>query len=92
MFLAINVDDARVAVGLTGVVDEAGRVPMHGGIHHLGVVNAEHVAPNALHREDTGGLVQAGQHSHPSRQPSSEAALRECLQPLSTGPHTLPPE
>lgn len=92
VFLAIDVDDPRVAVGLAGMVDEARCVPVHGGIHHLRVINAEHVAPDALCRGDTGGLVQAGQHSHPSRQPSSEAALRECLQPLCTGPHTLPPE
>lgn len=48
MFLAIDVDDPGVAVGLAGVVDEAGCVPVHGGVHHLGVVNAEHVAPDAL--------------------------------------------
>ena len=50
MFLAIDVDDAGVAVGLAGVVDEAGRIPVHGGVHHFGVVNAEHVATDPLHR------------------------------------------
>lgn len=53
MFLAIDVDDPRVAVGLTGVIDEAGCIPMHGGIHHFGVVNAEHVATDPLHTENT---------------------------------------
>lgn len=52
MFLAIDVDDPGVAVGLTGVIDEAGRVPMHGGIHHFRVINAEHVATDPLSRED----------------------------------------
>lgn len=78
MFLAIDVDDPGVAVGLAGVVDEAGRVPVHGGIHHFGVVNAEHVAPDALCREDRGGLAQAGQHSCPSRQLGCEALRELC--------------
>lgn len=51
MLLAIDVDDPRVAVGLTGVIDEAGCIPMHGGIHHFRVVNAEHVATDPLHTE-----------------------------------------
>lgn len=52
MFLAIDVDDPGVAVGLTGVIDEAGCVPVHGGIYHFRVINAEHVATDPLSRED----------------------------------------
>lgn len=48
MLLAFDVDYAGVAVGLAGVVDEAGGVAMHRGIHHIEVINAEHVASNAL--------------------------------------------
>lgn len=48
VLLALHVDDARVAVGLAGVVDETGGVAVHCGIHHVKVIDAEHVAPNAL--------------------------------------------
>lgn len=48
MLLAFDMDDTGVAVGLAGVVDEAGSVAVHGGIHHIKVINAEHVASNAL--------------------------------------------
>ena len=48
MLLPIDVDDPRVAVGLTRVVDEAGGIPVHGGVHHLGVIDPEHVAADAL--------------------------------------------
>ena len=49
---AIHGDHARVAVGLTGVVDEASGVAVHRGVHHLVVVDAEHVAAHALQREE----------------------------------------
>ena len=45
---AVHVDDARVAVGLARVVDEASRVALHGRVHHVEVVDAEHVAADAL--------------------------------------------
>lgn len=45
---AVHVDDARVAVGLAGVVDETGRVALHGRVHHVEVVDTEHVAADAL--------------------------------------------
>ncbi len=45
---AIHVDDTRVAVGLAGVVDETSCVALHRRVHHVKVVNAEHVAANAL--------------------------------------------
>lgn len=48
---AVHVDDARVAVGLARVVDETGRVALHRRVHHVKVVDAEHVAPNALRRK-----------------------------------------
>lgn len=47
---AVHVDDARVAVGLARVVDEAGRVALHRRVHHVEVVDAEHVAADALKR------------------------------------------
>ena len=30
------------------MVDEAGGVPVHGGVHHLRVIDPEHVAADAL--------------------------------------------
>lgn len=45
---AIHVDDARVAVGLAGVVDETSCIALHGSVHHVEVIDAEHVASNAL--------------------------------------------
>lgn len=48
MFLALHSDDPRVAVGLAGVVDEAGGVAVHRGVYHLVVINAEHVTANPL--------------------------------------------
>lgn len=48
VLLPVNVDDPRVAVGLTGVIDEAGRISVHGGVHHLRVIDPEHVATDAL--------------------------------------------
>lgn len=45
---AVHSDDSRVAVGLAGVVDEAGSVAVHRGINHLVVINAKHVAANPL--------------------------------------------
>ena len=35
---------------LTRVVDEAGGAAPHSGVHHLVVVNTEHVAANTLKR------------------------------------------
>lgn len=48
VLLAIHGDHPGVAVGLAGVVDEAGSVAVHRGIHHLIVIDAKHVAANAL--------------------------------------------
>lgn len=48
---AVHVDDARVAVGLARVVDEACGVAVHGGVHHLVVIDAEHVTADPLERE-----------------------------------------
>lgn len=45
---AVYVDDARVAVWLTAVVDEASGVALHGCVHHVEVVDAEHVATDPL--------------------------------------------
>lgn len=45
---AVHVDDARVAVRLTGVVDETSCVALHCRVHHVKVIDAEHVAANAL--------------------------------------------
>lgn len=46
--VALDVDDTREAVGLAGMVDEAGRVAMHGSIHYFIVINAEHVTADSL--------------------------------------------
>lgn len=46
----VHVDDARVAVRLTRVVDEAGCVALHRRVHHIEVVDTEHVAADALVR------------------------------------------
>lgn len=48
---AVHVDDARVAVRLARVVDEPSGVALHRGVHHVEVVDAEHVAADALARE-----------------------------------------
>jgi len=48
VLLAVHGDDPRVAVGLARVVDEAGGVAVHRGVHHLVVVDAEHVAADPL--------------------------------------------
>lgn len=45
---AIHVDDARVAVRLAGVVDETSCIALQGSVHHVEVIDAEHVASNAL--------------------------------------------
>lgn len=48
MLPAFHVDHSRVAVGFAGVVDEPCCVAMHGCIHHIKVINTEHVTANAL--------------------------------------------
>lgn len=48
VLLAVHGDDPRVAVGLAGVVDEAGSVAVHRGIYHLVVIDAKHVTANPL--------------------------------------------
>lgn len=48
VFLAVHGDDPRIAVGLTGVVDKAGGIAVHCGIHHLVVIDTKHVAADPL--------------------------------------------
>jgi hypothetical protein len=48
VLLAADVDDLGVAVWVAGVVDEACGVAHHGGVHHVVVVHAEHVATDVL--------------------------------------------
>lgn len=48
MFLAVHGDDARVAVGFAGMVDEARGVAVHRCVHHLVVIDAEHVTADSL--------------------------------------------
>lgn len=45
---AVHIDDPRVAVWLTGVVDEASGVALHRCVHHVKVIDAEHVATDPL--------------------------------------------
>lgn len=52
VLLAFHIDDARVAVGFAGVVDKTGRVAVHGGVDHLKVIYAEHVAANPLRAQE----------------------------------------
>ena len=48
---ALHVDHSRVAVGFAGMVDESRCVAVHGCVHHIKVVDAEHVTANALRRQ-----------------------------------------
>lgn len=48
VLLALHVDDSRITVRVAGVIDKPCRVSMHGGVHHVEVVNAKHVAADAL--------------------------------------------
>lgn len=48
MLLPVDIDDSGVTVRLTGVIDEAGGISVHGGIHDLRVIDSEHVATDAL--------------------------------------------
>lgn len=48
VLLAVHRDYPRVAVRLTGVVDEAGSVAVHRGVHHLVVVDAKHITTDPL--------------------------------------------
>lgn len=45
---AVHVDDTGVAVRLARVVDETSCVALHRCVHYVKVVDAEHVAANAL--------------------------------------------
>jgi len=45
---AVHVDDAGVAVRLARVVDEPSGVALHRRVHHVEVVDAEHVTADAL--------------------------------------------
>lgn len=49
VFVGVDEEEARVAVGLAGVVDKARRIAVHGGVHHLELIDTEHITPNALH-------------------------------------------
>lgn len=57
MFLAVHGDDARIAVGLAGVVDEARGVAVHRGVDHLVVVDAKHVTADSLWGQKRRGLL-----------------------------------
>lgn len=45
---AVHVNDTRVAVWLARVVDETSGVALHCCVHHVKVINAEHVATDSL--------------------------------------------
>lgn len=57
MFPAFHVDDSRVAVGFTGVVDEPRSVAMHRCVHHIKVINTKHVATNSLQNEKVSTII-----------------------------------
>lgn len=44
----VHINDTRVAVWLTRVVDETSGVALHCCVHHVKVINAEHVATDSL--------------------------------------------
>lgn len=52
----VHINDTRVAVWLTRVVDEASGVALHRCVHHIKVVNAEHVATDSLKETGTNNL------------------------------------
>lgn len=54
VLLAFHIDDPRVTVRLTGVINETCCVAVHGGIHYIEVIDAKHVAPDALERVTEG--------------------------------------
>lgn len=74
VLLPIDIDDSRVAVRLTRVIDEASGVSVHGGVHYLRVIDSEHVAANALHTEKRAGL--GIHHSSAMRTPPSLFLMR----------------
>lgn len=53
---AVYVDDTRVAVWLAGVVDEASGVALHRCVHHVKVIDAEHVATDPLKERATNNV------------------------------------
>lgn len=50
---AVHVNDTRVAVWLTRVVDESSGVALHCCVHHIKVIDAEHVATDSLKETET---------------------------------------
>lgn len=48
VLLAVDIDHTGVAVRLARMVYKPCCVAMHGGVYHLIVINAKHVAANAL--------------------------------------------
>lgn len=54
---AIHIDDTRVAVWLAGMVDETCCIALHRGVHHVKVIDVEHVASDALVESDNTELV-----------------------------------
>lgn len=53
MLAAFHVNHSRVAIWFTGMVDESCCIAVHGSIHHIKVINAEHVAANSLQTNRT---------------------------------------
>lgn len=50
VLLAFHVNDPRVTVRLARVVNKTCRVSVHGGIHYVKVIDAKHVAADALEK------------------------------------------
>ena len=48
LFVSIDSDDLRVAVGLTGMVDEPSLIAGHRCIYNLVSINTKHVATDTL--------------------------------------------
>lgn len=68
---AVHINDTRVAVWLTRVVDEASGVALHRRVHHIKVVNAEHVATDSLKETGTNNL----HGGHPVMQKRANTAI-----------------
>lgn len=57
MLPAFHVDHSRVAVRLTGVVDEPRSVAVHRCVHHIKVIDTKHVATNSLRKEKASTII-----------------------------------
>ncbi|TNN68314.1 hypothetical protein EYF80_021497 [Liparis tanakae] len=82
---AFHVDHSRVAVGFAGVVDESRRVAVHGGVHHIEVVDAEHVAADTLRRQTKQTAPVDGRPAADGRSGRVRRVASGCLKRMAMG-------